>query len=98
MVIKNHIDQIAKLCKKHHVEQLYLFGSANTNSFKESSDIDLLVSFENIDLKKYFDNYLNLKTKLEKLFNKKIDLVESQTLKNPVLIRSINKNKQLIYG
>jgi len=98
MVIKNYIDEVKQLCEKHYVERLYLFGSANTNSFNESSDIDLLVSFENIELKQYFNNYLNLKNQLEKLFEKKIDLIESQTLKNPVLIRSINKNKQLIYG
>jgi predicted nucleotidyltransferase len=38
------------------------------------------------------------KTSLELLFGRKIDLVEEQTLKNPILIRSINESKELIYG
>ena len=38
------------------------------------------------------------KANLKKLFNREIDLVEEQTLKNPILIKSINQSKQLIYG
>ena len=34
----------------------------------------------------------------QKIFKRDIDLVEEQTLKNPILINSINKNKELIYG
>ena len=39
-----------------------------------------------------------LKQELKTLFNREIDLLEEQTLKNPILINSINKNKALIYG
>lgn len=39
-----------------------------------------------------------LKESLKNIFNREIDLVEEQTLKNPVLIKSINKSKELIYG
>ena len=62
------------------------------------SDIDLLVKFNDFDVTKYFLNYTNLKESLEAIFNNKVDLIEEQTLRNPILIRSINKNKQLIYG
>jgi len=91
-------NKIKKLCTKHKVDKLYLFGSATDETFTSESDIDLLVSFKDIDLKHYFSNYTNLKGKLKKLFNREIDLVEEQTLKNPILIKSINKNKELIYG
>ncbi len=43
-------------------------------------------------------NYITLKEKFEELFGRDVDLVEEQTLKNPILINSINKNKELIYG
>jgi predicted nucleotidyltransferase len=91
-------DKIRKLCSKHKVDKLYLFGSATNETFTASSDVDLLVSFKDIDLKQYFSNYMNLKEKLKKLFKREIDLLEEQTLKNPILIKSINKNKELIYG
>ena len=96
--IDEKIKQIKTLCQKHKVEKLYLFGSATNNSFTDKSDIDFLVSFEKKDLKLYFENYISFKEKLSKLFKRNIDLVEEQTLKNPILINSINKNKELIYG
>jgi hypothetical protein len=89
---------INSLCENHSVEKLYLFGSATTKSFSKNSDIDFLVKFRKIDLEKYFDNYSTLKEELKNLFKREIDLVEEQTLKNPILINSINKNKELIYG
>lgn len=93
-----HKSAITKLCKTHKVETLYLFGSANTNHFSENSDVDFLVKFKTFDLKLYFQNYMSFKESLKKILNREIDLVEEQSLKNPVLIRSIEKNKQLIYG
>lgn len=95
---EKNIAKIKSLCKKHKVEKLYLFGSATNNTFSKQSDIDFLVKFNITDLSIYFDNYLSFKNKLGKIFNRKIDLVEEQALKNPILINSINKSKELIYG
>lgn len=97
-LIDKHTDNIKKLCSMHYVDKMYLFGSALNSSFKKESDIDFLVKFKPIDLANYFDNYLNFKNNLTNLLERNVDLVEEQTLKNPILIRSINKNKQLIYG
>jgi uncharacterized protein len=80
------------------VDKLYLFGSATTPHFNDKSDIDLLVKFKSFDLKLYFLNYINFKEKLKNLLHREIDLMEGQTLKNPYLIRSIEENKELIYG
>jgi predicted nucleotidyltransferase len=41
---------------------------------------------------------MGLKEELEKLFNCQVDLVEEKTVKNPVLWRSIERNRKLIYG
>lgn len=95
--IRKHIKSLDSLCDLHHVDKMYLFGSVLTDGFNPQSDIDFLVRFKQMDLYNYFDNYMNLKLELEKLFDRKIDLVEEQALKNPVLIHSINKNKKLIY-
>ena len=96
--IDKYITKVKALCQKHNVEKLYLFGSATNDSFTDKSDIDFLVSFEKKDLSQYFTNYISFKEKLSKLFKREVDLVEEQTLKNPILINSINKNKELIYG
>lgn len=95
---EEHIKKLKNLCDKYHVEKMYLFGSALTPNFNAKSDIDFLVKFKQIDLAEYFDNYMNFKENLKKLFGREIDLVEEQTLKNPILINSIDKNKTLVYG
>lgn len=86
------------LCANHNVDTMYLFGSALTNNFKATSDIDFLVKFKPGNLSGYFENYINFKEKLKKFFGREVDLVEEQTLKNPILIKSINRNKELVYG
>jgi predicted nucleotidyltransferase len=86
------------LCKIYKVERMYLFGSATNSNFTNTSDIDLLVKFKNMDLSDYFDNYVGLKNRLEKIFGRNIDLVEEQTLRNPILINSIRNSMELIYG
>lgn len=97
-IVEQNKTSIDNLCKTHEVERLYVFGSAVSGNLKPSSDIDLLVKFGNVDLYNYFDNYLDFKERLEKLFKRTVDLVEEQTLKNPVLKNSIDRNKKLIYG
>lgn len=97
-IFKKHIKQLMALCKKHTVKELYVFGSATSNSFNRDSDIDFLVEFNAVDLLEYFDNYMDFKEALEKLFSRKIDLVEVQTIKNPILKKSIDQDKVLIYG
>ncbi|WP_445716716.1 nucleotidyltransferase family protein [Flavobacterium sp.] len=97
-IVDKNIEDLKKLCIMYNVEKMYLFGSALNANFNMKSDIDLLVKFKSIELSKYFDNYMDFKERLEKLFGRKVDLVEEQTLRNPILINSINKSKELIYG
>lgn len=97
-LLENKIEALKILCNIHQVEKMYLFGSALNESFNNESDVDLLVKFKKIDLVNYFNNYMNFKEKLETLFGRDVDLVEEQTLRNPILIKSIDKSKELIYG
>ena len=41
---------------------------------------------------------MELKEKLEQLLSRPVDLLEEQAVRNPVLRRSIDHNKKLIYG
>jgi predicted nucleotidyltransferase len=96
-IIEQNTGKLIELCVNHKVGQLYLFGSALTSQFNESSDIDLLVQFTSIDLLEYFDNYMDFKEQLETLFGRSVDLVENQAIKNPVFRKVIDREKQLIY-
>jgi predicted nucleotidyltransferase len=97
-LIKNKIDELQLLCEKYDVKSMYLFGSATTEKFNDSSDIDILISFKEIPFEKYTDNYFELHEMLEKLFNRKIDLLTEKSLSNPYFIQSIEKTKQLLYA
>ena len=97
-IVKAKLPELINLCQQYKITSLYLFGSANTEQFDNDSDIDLLVAFGDVDLFDYFDNFIELKEDLERIFGRKIDLIEEKTVKNPVLRRSIDRNKTLIYG
>ena len=97
-IIDRNIEELKKLCTLYNVEKMYLFGSILNANFNKESDIDFLVKFKTIEISTYFDNYMDFKENLEKLLGREVDLVEEQTLRNPILINSINKSKELIYG
>jgi uncharacterized protein len=96
-LIDKNIDAIKLLCEKYKVKELYIFGSVLTAYFNETSDIDLLIQFGQIELLEYFDNYMNLKEELEKLFERPIDLVENQAIRNPIFRRILDREKILVY-
>jgi hypothetical protein len=97
-LVDKNIDGIKDLCKKHKVRKLFAFGSVLTSKFKKTSDIDLIVDFQDVDLYSYADNYFDLKDSLERLLKREVDLLEDKAIKNPYLRQSIESSKQLIYG
>uniref|UniRef100_UPI004048AA77 nucleotidyltransferase family protein n=1 Tax=Roseivirga sp. TaxID=1964215 RepID=UPI004048AA77 len=97
-LVKNNIQNLAQLCKEHHVEVMSLFGSATSQQFNTESDLDFLVKFsDSIGLLDYSDNYFSLLDKLNTLFSRKVDLVSEKSLKNPILIDEIKNSKITLY-
>jgi predicted nucleotidyltransferase len=97
-LIEQHKTTIEQLCIKHKVKSLYVFGSLLTGTLTSTSDIDLLVEFDDMDPERYADNYYDLKFTLEELLQKRIDLLETKAIKNPYFKQAIDRRKQLIYG
>ena len=97
-LVEYHMKDFISLCSKYKVDKIYLFGSATTQNFTDKSDVDFLVRFRISEIKDYFNNYLRFKESLENLLGRHVDLVEEQSLKNPILIKSIDQSKELIYG
>ncbi len=93
-----HIDQIKKLCGSNKVKSLFAFGSVLRDDFKADSDIDMIVDIDAKDPLTYSDSYFNLKFQLEQLLQRKIDLLEQSTIKNPHLRKQIEETKVMIYG
>jgi uncharacterized protein len=97
-LLKGKLNEIVKLCQEYDVKTLYVFGSVGTDQFNDNSDMDFLISFKDISIEKYTDNYFEIHYKLEDLFNRKIDLLTENSLSNPYLIESIEETKQLLYA
>ncbi len=97
-LIKERLEDLKDLCEKYNVQTMYIFGSACTENFNENSDIDILISFKDISIEEYTDNYFELHYQLEKLFNRRIDLMTERSIDNPYLIDSIEKTKELVYA
>ncbi|UCF14357.1 MAG: nucleotidyltransferase domain-containing protein [Phycisphaerales bacterium] len=97
-LIDKNREALIKLCRAHHVRRLDVFGSAATDDFDSSSDIDFLVEFEDTAAPRRFDNYFDLHRALEKLFARPIDLVEPGGLSNPYFIHQVNATRRQIYA
>jgi len=98
LIEKNRSD-LERICKQYGVERLELFGSAASGEFNpEKSDLDFLVRISPCTPGDHYERYFGLKETLEKLFGLNVDLVESGAMRNPVFIRHVNENRQLVYA
>ncbi|MEO6721909.1 MAG: nucleotidyltransferase domain-containing protein [Ferruginibacter sp.] len=87
-----------ELCQQHRVQKLYAFGSSITNRFNESSsDIDLLVDVDIPDPANRGETLLSLWDKLEVFFKRRVDLLTTNSIRNPFLKSNIERSKELIY-
>ncbi|MCK5685279.1 nucleotidyltransferase domain-containing protein [bacterium] len=89
-------DEINRICEKYHVKSLIVFGSALSNDFNESSDIDFLIEFDNAV--NGINRYMNVKFELEKLFTRAVDLVMPKAIKNERIRNYIYSNIREIYA
>lgn len=93
-----YLDELFELCKLHDVNKLYAFGSVVTDKFNSvSSDIDLIVELKEMPPLEKGETLLKLWDDLEILFQRKVDLLTSQSIKNPYFKKNIEKAKKLIY-
>jgi uncharacterized protein len=93
-----HRKRLFELCRQFRVRRLYAFGSVLTEHFVHGrSDIDLLVEPEEMSPEATGENLIGLWDALEKLFQSKVDLLTTRSLKNPYLRTSVDGSKKLIY-
>ena len=79
-IISKLIELKPLLQKEYSVREIGLFGSFADSTYGEESDIDILVDFE----KPIGWRFFTLELYLEKVFNRKIDLVTRKALKSQI--------------
>lgn len=65
-------DKIADFCRRHHIRQLAIFGSALRDDFTPDSDVDVLVDFQK-GLEPGFA-FFGMQDELAELLGRKVDL------------------------
>ncbi|MBE7544913.1 MAG: nucleotidyltransferase family protein [Bryobacteraceae bacterium] len=88
--------QIADLCRRYHVRELGLFGSAARGELRDDSDIDILVEFlpnSGMNLFRYAD----MEDELSQMFGRKVDLVSKNGLK-PRVRDYVFRDLQILYA
>ena len=84
--------------ESHQVKKAFVFGSILTDRFdSEKSDLDILVEIEESNPLVKGELLMSLWDKLESLTKLKVDLLTPDNLKNPILKKSIDASKRLIY-
>jgi len=97
--IRAHREEIAELCRKHHVRRLSIFGSAARDDFDAArSDVDIIVEFEDFPIEQYSDNKWELHDELARKLNRKVDLLTWKSLKNPVIRKEVESTHVMLYA
>ncbi|MCD4846574.1 MAG: nucleotidyltransferase domain-containing protein [Candidatus Aegiribacteria sp.] len=91
------IREVRIYCKEHGVKNLFLFGSYARSDATQSSDIDLLIEFQT-DMQISYLDLLIIKSDLERIMGAKVDLIEKDTLVNPIRRKGILAEKILLYA
>jgi uncharacterized protein len=96
--VAEKLDDVRALCEKHGVKRLTLFGSAVKGTFDRNSDLDFLVELLPVgDPVREGRAYMKIWTELERLFNRRVDLVDPASIENPYVAASIQQSQRDLY-
>ena len=97
--IDQYKHDISIICKRYRVSKLDVFGSAARNhDFNPTdSDADFLIEFAP-DVQVGLGEFIGIKTELEKLLGRHVDLLEPEAIVNPYVLASINRNRESVYA
>jgi len=91
-------EQLQQICKKYHVKELYLFGSATTDDFSEESDLDFIVKFDRQGFEGAFDQFIDFKQELEHIYGRPVDLYHLKKFRNTIFQKEVERSKELLYA
>lgn len=91
---------IAALCRRYRIRHLEIFGSAaRGDDFDPArSDADFLVEFAPGSDLPPLEEFFGFRADLSRLLDCPVDLVEAGAIRNPYVLATINRTKQLVYA
>jgi hypothetical protein len=95
--IETLTDQIADFCRRWEIVEFSLFGSVLREDFGPDSDIDVLVTCADDARHTLFDG-MHMKDELERIFGRKVDLLQERWVTNPYRRRAVLRSKEVVYA
>ncbi|MEW6238188.1 MAG: nucleotidyltransferase domain-containing protein [Candidatus Omnitrophota bacterium] len=89
--------KIKTICEKWRIKEFYLFGSVLRDDFGPESDVDVCVQFAP-DAPWSLWEIVEMKFELEELFNRPVDVLEADAIRNPFRKREIESTRKLIHA
>jgi predicted nucleotidyltransferase len=91
--------EVADLCRSAGARRLDVFGSAVRADFDPAhSDLDFLVEFDDVAPAAYAQAFFSLKSGLEALFHRPVDLLTPSSLANPFFRQRVTAERQTLYA
>jgi len=98
-LIEEKRQDLEGVCRRHRVQRIELFGSAAGSGFDPNhSDLDFLVTFQEMGIDQYADAYFGLLEELQALFQRPVDLVVASAIQNPYFRQAVESTRTLIYA
>jgi len=98
-LIGQNRQEFERICRRHRVQRIELFGSATGAAFDPArSDLDFLVTFQDLDFNHYADAYFGLLEDLQALFQRPVDLVVPSAITNPYFRQAVDSTRTLLYA
>lgn len=96
---RDYSEEIASICKRHHVKYLGLHGASlnQENVGGEDSEINLLVEFLPLEPKQHTVCFFALEKELKDLFGRHVNMVDLTDVTHPDLLRQLTKRKTDLY-
>jgi predicted nucleotidyltransferase len=95
--IRLEYKDVVPLCEKYGINEFSIFGSSIRDDFNQDSDVDILVSFGKETEISLFD-IMDLENELSKLLKREVDIVEKESLRNPIRKKRILSTREIIYA
>ncbi len=92
-------EKIAAFCRRNHIRELALFGSALRSDFRPDSDVDMLVEFEPGQEPGLME-LVAMENELSEILGRKADMVERQAVErseNYIRKRYVLQSMEKVY-
>lgn len=90
-------EKIEEFCRGHRIHKFSIFGSVLRDDFRPDSDVDVLVEFDPSAKLSLFD-LVHIEEELAALLDRKVDLVEAETIRNPFRRAEIMRTHEVIFA